>query len=98
LALVTVAEALKSITRSYDWLCRWGGDEFALILPGASSSASNLAQRIESAIEAMPNRGRPAIGFSVGVARYPRDGSAADELVATADERMYAAKSKERMP
>jgi len=95
-ALITVANALKSITRSYDSLCRWGGDEFALILPGATSSAIDLAKRIELAIEGMPKSGRPAIGFSLGVARYPGDGSTADDLVTQADERMYAAKRTER--
>jgi diguanylate cyclase (GGDEF)-like protein len=95
-ALRTIANALQSITRGYDSLCRWGGDEFAMILPGATTSAFDLAKRIEAAIEASPNGDRPAIGFSLGLAKYPGDGSTSEELIARADERMYAAKNHHR--
>ena len=95
-ALATVAEALKSITRSYDSVCRWGGDEFAMILPGPAASAFDLAKRIEAAIEATPNGGRPPIGFSLGLSKYPEDARTSEELIGLADARMYEVKRRQR--
>ncbi|WP_135256512.1 diguanylate cyclase [Thermus caldilimi] len=93
LALIKVAEALQKERRNGDRLFRWGGDEFAAIFPHTpKNGAIAAAFRYARAIEGLCFDGL-CLGVNIGVAAYPEDGRSADELLSTADTRMYQAKN-----
>jgi diguanylate cyclase (GGDEF)-like protein len=90
-ALCRVAGALRVSCRSIDTVARFGGDEFAVILPETGETAARrVARRIsdELAVDTEP----PAPSLSVGVAEYPRDGKTIERLLAFADQALYEAK------
>ena len=92
-ALAGAARLIASGTRASDTAGRYGGDEFALVLPEtALSGAIAVAEKVRLAIEAARPEGDP-FTVSAGVASSPGDGLAAAELVRAADTRLYAAKA-----
>ncbi|HEY7524158.1 MAG TPA: diguanylate cyclase [Candidatus Limnocylindrales bacterium] len=92
--LVKVAQAMTAAVRDGDQLYRYGGDEFAVLLRGAGRAGANeVAHRIRTAIAALPDpSGGPRVTVSAGIAVYPDDGRAKDDLVRAADEALYHAK------
>ncbi|WP_260295422.1 putative bifunctional diguanylate cyclase/phosphodiesterase [Sedimenticola hydrogenitrophicus] len=94
--LVAVAERLQSCLRDSDRVARVGGDEFAILLTGGSSTeeAARLSRRIIDKI------GQPydidghviVVGMSIGIAVSPRDGQDPDRLMKCADLALYRAK------
>jgi diguanylate cyclase (GGDEF)-like protein/PAS domain S-box-containing protein len=91
-ALCRVADIL-SFCRDIDTAARYGGDEFAVVLPETSiEAANNVAQRI---CESIANDGmEPVLSVSIGVAVYPHDGENIETLLRTADVAMYSMKAK----
>jgi len=89
-----VAERAQSILRSSDTLARIGGDEFAVIAPGAhGEGARAMASAIASAISThYSDSGTPAPSVSVGWAVFPDDGEDFDALIRAADQRMLGSK------
>ncbi|HEX3040900.1 MAG TPA: GGDEF domain-containing protein [Solirubrobacterales bacterium] len=89
-----VAERAESILRSTDTLARIGGDEFAVIAPGAHGEGARLmGEAIRSAIGThYSDSGTPAPSASVGWAVFPDDGDDVESLVRAADERMLRSK------
>jgi diguanylate cyclase (GGDEF)-like protein len=96
--LMAVAAAVKQAVRLYDVPTRFGGDEFAVILPDADTdAATRVANRIiEKAAEATLPPELAAAGerlqLSIGIATFPRPAGDAAQLVETADAAMYRAK------
>lgn len=89
-ALLALVRALYSALRDEDTVFRVGGDEFMVILPFTSVSASELLmQRVHGA-------GAPA--FTWGAAAYPVEGSDARTLVAAADADLYRRREGRRRP
>lgn len=89
--LKALAGHVASLLRVSDEVCRWGGEEFAVVLPSADRAhAGGLAERIRSTVEATRFDGL-VVTVSVGVAQYQR-GQSLDELMAQADAALYAAK------
>jgi diguanylate cyclase (GGDEF)-like protein len=87
-----VADVL-SFCRDTDTAARYGGDEFAVVLPETGAeAASQVAQRI---CESIANDGMgPLLSVSIGVAVYPQDGERIEALLRAADTAMYAMKAK----
>jgi diguanylate cyclase (GGDEF)-like protein len=92
--LCQVAERAESILRSTDTLARIGGDEFAVIAPGAHGEGARLmGEAIRSAIGThYSDSGTPAPSASVGWAVFPDDGDDVESLIRAADERMLKSK------
>jgi diguanylate cyclase (GGDEF)-like protein/PAS domain S-box-containing protein len=90
-ALCRVADVLCSCCRDIDTPARFGGDEFALVLPETNAEAANLvAQRICDSV-ANDSKG-PTISVSVGVAVYPQNGDSIESLLCKADLGLYSMK------
>jgi diguanylate cyclase (GGDEF)-like protein/PAS domain S-box-containing protein len=100
--LQIVADRFRNVIREGDLLCRQGGDEFVVLVPEAGSTDELLKMgwKLVEASRAPFLELDPAIviSASVGVARYPEHGNTSEELLAAADNSMYAAKRAKTNP
>jgi diguanylate cyclase (GGDEF)-like protein/PAS domain S-box-containing protein len=94
-ALCRLADVLCICSRKIDTPARFGGDEFALVLPETGQVPANLvARRI---CDSLANDGRdPKLSVSIGVAIYPKDGEKVDSLLGAADTALYSMKARTR--
>ncbi|MCS6989389.1 MAG: diguanylate cyclase [Chloroherpetonaceae bacterium] len=101
-ALIKMAKLMKSLCRETDKPARFGGEEFAILLPRTTKEeAVVLAERIRKAIEDavfVNQEKQPGGNFtaSLGVASYPEDCTDAETLINAADKALYKAKEKGR--
>jgi diguanylate cyclase (GGDEF)-like protein len=95
LALRRVAETLLGSCRGIDTAARFGGDEFALVLPETGDAAAwNVARRVADRVAG--DGEQPPLSVSVGVAMHPRDGATLEALLNAADRSLYDTKSRRR--
>jgi diguanylate cyclase (GGDEF)-like protein len=98
--LTIIAQRLRSCVKDGDTVARLGGDEFTVILRQVPSAeaASEIAQRIIDALQRPVNIGGRdhQVRASIGITRFPDDGSNIDELLRNADLAMYQAKDSGR--
>jgi diguanylate cyclase (GGDEF)-like protein len=99
--LIKLADFFKFEIRGSDIVCRYGGEEFVLILP--DSSIDGTYKRAEHIREKVKNlnvyfRGQilPSVTLSMGIAIYPDSGKGLDELIQAADTALYKAKQQGR--
>ena len=99
--LRAVAQAIVGALRDGDRAYRYGGDEFAVILPGLDQTqAQPVAERIRAAVaktaaDEVGDAG-PFVTISVGIGAFPADGRSKDALVKVADVRLYLGKPSHR--
>jgi len=92
LALQRVADLLKGHLRTSDFACRYGGDEFAVLLPDTSrNEAEKLKERLNKGLSES-NKGA-AIQISLSVGIKESDGSSFSDLMHDADSEMYREKN-----
>ena len=99
--LVQFAQRLQAAVRASDTVCRQGGDEFVVLLPGleAPEAACCVARKILAACDTPFELAgqRVQVGLSGGIALFPQHGDSFDELSRHADDALYAAKRGGRM-
>ncbi len=100
LMLREAGSLMKSCVRTADIVCRYGGEEFVIVMPGASEkNVSKCAEEIRSRFEehsVMAGEQKIQATISLGVAIYPLHGASVDEVFVNADRAMYQAKREGR--
>jgi diguanylate cyclase (GGDEF)-like protein len=96
-AIRHVAAALKEGRRDTDVVARFGGEEFALLLPGTDHlGAVKAAERVRLRLSTTAVDAVGQVTASMGVATWPQDGATEERLVWVSDQRLYAAKEAGR--
>lgn len=98
--LMEIASLLKKRVRGSDFICRYGGEEFLMVLPGVTTlSAQKRAEEIRrkcSEVIIQHDGKSLKVTMSFGVATYPVHGQKADEIIIKADKAMYKSKRSGR--
>ena len=100
--LKIIAATISASLRASDYVCRYGGEEFAVLLPQTDlEQASVLAERIVAEVphalaEGWRGAGTMPVTVTIGVAEFPIDAADGAELVRSADRRLYAGKAAGR--
>lgn len=100
--LRSVGRVVREQLRDYDFLARYGGDEYVAIIPDAEQDAVvDLCARIEKAVNDLrvPVEGGAfaTVGVSLGSASYPNNGQTFDQIIVAADKAMYIRKSSRKL-
>jgi diguanylate cyclase (GGDEF)-like protein len=94
-ALTRVAEVLHMACRAVDTAARFGGDEFALVLPETDEAAARrVVERIVDRLR--QDSEKPTVSISAGIALYARDGETGERLLGVADAALYDNKKRRR--
>lgn len=97
-----IGKVIREQLRDYDFLARYGGDEFVALVPDTSlEDVSDLCRRIETGVsefrlEVEESR-FASVGVSIGSASYPGSGETFDQVVIAADKAMYRRKTRRRL-
>jgi len=99
--LSALAHVITAGIRTEDIACRYGGEEFLLVIPGASLEiALERAEKVRQAVKALQvkyqGRFLRSTTISLGVANFPDHGQTAEEVIAAADAALYRAKQAGR--
>jgi diguanylate cyclase (GGDEF)-like protein len=96
--LAAVGAYLRDATRTEDVACRYGGEEFLLVFPGADAKtatarAEQIRQGIKALVVQMAERTLPSVTVSMGVSELDPSDDSADAALAAADKALYIAKN-----
>jgi len=98
--LVAAAQRMQAAVRASDTVARVGGDEFVVLLPAvAEAGVQQVVDKVrEALLQPVPTHGRElTVGASIGVVEFKPGDAGAEELIARADQAMYAAKRDGRV-
>ena len=96
-----VGQVILGQLREYDFLARYGGDEFVAIVPNAArADVIDLCNRVEKAVSefklTLEFETTASVGVSLGAAEYPGSGDTFDQMIAAADKAMYERKTRRK--
>ena len=95
--LAGIGKCIEASIRNVDLAFRYGGEEFAVILPETTTEGAYLvAERIREKIGQKVFSGRSFITASLGIATWPTDGVTKEQILVSADKALYAAKATGR--
>ncbi len=96
--LEKVAEMFKRSIRKDDFIARVGGDEFVILVGLEDGNEKELLKRLNNMLKepVVIDDNSCEIGLSYGISKFPEDGMNIDELVKTADKRMYICKDRNK--
>lgn len=100
--LTEIGKVILGQLRDYDFLSRYGGDEFVALIPEAAlEDVADLCGRIEKAVSdfhlPVDDDKFASVGVSLGAAGYPESGQTFDEMIVAADKAMYIRKSARKL-
>jgi diguanylate cyclase (GGDEF)-like protein len=100
--LKDLARIMQDQLREYDFLARYGGDEFVIIVPETNNAGINeLCERLEKAVAGfkipIDERRIASVGVSLGASCYPTHGETIDQIIISADKRMYSVKAERKL-
>ena len=101
IVLQSLADLFRNFFRATDICCRYGGEEFAIILPESTSQdAAIRADALRSEVKSLrlqyKKQSLGQLTLSVGVAAFPEHGSTSEELLKLADQCLYQSKARGR--
>jgi diguanylate cyclase (GGDEF)-like protein len=97
IVLIHLAQILQTKMRKADSACRWGGEEFLILLPDTTlNQAHEIAERLRSYVETSPTQSNIKITISIGIAVIRQHASSVESLITAADHALYAAKKNGR--
>ena len=101
MVLRAVGNCLENLFRNEDIPCRFGGEEFVVIMPGADAAAAlrraeQLRSKVEDIVVRYLEKNLPRITVSIGVAVFPDAGDNPQAVLKAADQALYRAKEKGR--
>lgn len=91
--LCKVADEIQTSLRGTDVLCRFGGDEFIVVLPKTNKeTATSILTRLQENVARLRLPENIEVNFSAGIATYPEDGTSFEELLYVADAELFKVK------
>ena len=95
--LIYLARTMQELSREGDCCFRYGGEEFAIIIPyGDAETATVIAERLRMKLERTASPTGEVITVSLGIAVYPEHGQDSKEIISAADKALYRSKSEGR--